>query len=753
MTTNATTLAGCSPTPLASYLKALGVLRLIASPTSSVSGTAADSEVRGWWANECFHVRTSLDAEALTHFFLEEYAPSPIIAPWNGGSGFYPGDNKKGIEPLASSRIAPRFLTIADAIKAAFQEIQKQGLKKRPEAPDKAHFVAGLRGCLADAALDWLDAALALSGDRLSFPQLLGTGGNDGRLDFTNNFMQRLAATFDIATGKPEENAARLLRTSLFADGTWGFRNVAIGQFAPGSAGGPNASTGYEADSNVNPWDFVLALEGAIMFAGAATRRHQGSPELGASFPFTVRPTGAGWGGVSDSDEENARAEFWAPLWDQPAGYRELEGLLKEGRAVLNGKTARDGLDFARAAASLGTSRGVSAFARYGFVMRSGKAYLAAPLGTLNVGSRTSEGVELIGNLDAGGWLNRIRRLAREKGASARARTAVKQLEDALFVLSEAHVRPRSVQGALGALGDLVGWLRDSRDAPAKISPPPRLSYKWVRMADDGTPEYRVAVALASLGWSSGENPRQDAPAEGEASSTDTAESTAASKKRIALAAHFAPLNPETAPKWRRRWDAQNQARVVWGTGDLESNLIAVLQRRLIDEAIDAPLEAVASARLADIEAFIEGDFDDVRCARLLAGLVWAQPARLPFAKQGFRPVVPFAYAALKPIFTPAVSLKALAEKGLIPPDCKLPIPPGLVSCLQSGRVEEAVRLALARARASGIACPFASPRMPQKTRTGRRLAAALLIPLDAYGLKTLMERAYPAEKENEDVD
>ena len=745
MTTNAITLAGCSPTPLASYLKALGVLRLIASPTSSVSGTAADSEVRGFWENERFHLHTHLDSEALTCFFLEEYAPSPIIAPWNGGSGFYPGDNKKGIEPLAGSKVAPRFLTIADAIKAAFQEIQKQGLKKRPEGPDKTHFVAGLRGCLADAALDWLDAALALSGDRLNFPQLLGTGGNDGRLDFTNNFMQRLASTFDVATGKPKEDAERLLRTSLFADGTWGFHNVAIGQFAPGAAGGPNASTGYEADSNVNPWDFVLALEGAIMFAGAATRRHQGSPELGASFPFTVRPTGAGWGGVSDSDEENARAEFWAPLWNQPAGHRELEGLLREGRAVLNGKTARDGLDFARAAASLGTSRGVSGFARYGFVMRSGKAYLAAPLGTLSVGSRTSEGVELIGDLDAGGWLSRIRRLAREKGASARARMAVKQLKDALFAMSEAHVRPRSVQGALGALGDLVEWLRDSRDSPEKISPPPRLSYKWVRLADDGTSEYRVAVALASLGWSSGEDLRQDAPVDGE--------DTATSKKRIALAAHFAPLDAETIPKWRRGWDTQNQTRVVWGTGSLESNLIALLQRRLIDGAIAAPLDATVPARLADIAAFLRQDFDDVRCARLLAGLVWAQPAWLPFVKQPLRPVVPFAYAALKPIFLPAVSLKALAEKGLVPPNCKLPIPPGLVSRLRSGRVEEAVHMALTRAHASGIACSFAGCKISQKAQMGRRLAAALLIPLDEYGLKILMERAYPVEKENEDVD
>ena len=42
-------------------------------------------------------------------------------------------------------------------------------------------------------------------------------------------------------------------------------------------------------------------------------------------------------GGIANSDEGSARAEFWAPLWNRPAGCHEPEGLLKEGSAVLNG--------------------------------------------------------------------------------------------------------------------------------------------------------------------------------------------------------------------------------------------------------------------------------------------------------------------------------------------------------------------------------------------------------------------------------
>ena len=42
MTYESVTFDGCVPTPLASYLKALGILRLISSDANHVSGRAAD---------------------------------------------------------------------------------------------------------------------------------------------------------------------------------------------------------------------------------------------------------------------------------------------------------------------------------------------------------------------------------------------------------------------------------------------------------------------------------------------------------------------------------------------------------------------------------------------------------------------------------------------------------------------------------------------------------------------------------------
>ena len=502
MTADAIPLRGCTATPLASYLKALGVLRLVSSASNHAHGVAADARARGWWDDGHFHLATSLGAEGLIRFLLDDYAPSAIIAPWNGGSGFYPNDNKEGIGPLTGT-VAERFRTIAEGVRTATNEIQQRGWDECPKDDAKASLIAALRGRLADSALRWLDATVALSGARISFPELLGTGGNDGRFDFTNTFMRRLFGgrdrLFDSTTGAPSPTSERLLRAALQGQPVHGSpRSRSAGQFAPGAAGGANTALGFKGKPYANPWDFVLALEGAVLFAGAATRRHQGAPETGASFPFTVRPTAAGWGGVAAADRTSVRAEFWAPLWARPAGCDELAGLLKEGRAILHGKTARDGLDFARAATSLGTSRGIAAFQRYGFAMRQGNMYLAAPLGVRRVATHVPATAELVNDFDTGGWLPQVRRLAQDNNAPARAQQAMKRFQDALFALTDARATSAMVQMALETLGELVGWLVTSPDARAATRPPPLLRRTWVRHADDGTAEYRAAAALAS---------------------------------------------------------------------------------------------------------------------------------------------------------------------------------------------------------------------------------------------------------------
>ncbi len=693
-------------------------------------------------------------------------------------------------------------------IRHAARTVADLRLTKRPKGKAKVDLVAALRAELGDSALPWLDAVLALSGGDLAYPELLGTGGNDGRLDFTNNFACRLVSRakpeglFNALSGEPSISAARLLEGSLFDAPVSGLYPAAVGQFAPGAAGGPNATNGYERKGEVNPWDFVFTLEGAVAFAGTATRRHQSASgdntsgtttRSGASFPFTVRAVGAGWGGVEAADENDARAEFWAPIWTRPTRALEIESLVGEGRAVLNGRTAKDGLEFARAAASLGVSRGFREFERFGFLMRSGRTYLATPIGRRSVAA--SPGVQLVADLDAGDWLARVRRIGRNDKEPGAARRAVKRLEDALFGLLASPVTTQETERALVALGQVVGWLALSPSGRnATGAPPPLLSSTWIRRADDGSAEFRVAAALAAIGLpiqvrptkrSDTQDPHAERPVghgAGEGSSVVRETPPAVEPTRAPgqgqsnvgppMAAHFAPLDEGSflfrgTLGRRRRWAAGDASpTMAWGAGPLVPNLIAVLERRLVEASTrgleDKPLSGATTARLADVSAFLSADFDDARCAALLAGLVWARPTRLRSdAQHPESAPVPFAYAALKPVFMADTALRAT---GVLSADARLPVPPGLVARLRAGgnsrdgrSTHAAVRLALSRAQASGLPSPFGAGRASAglSDRDGRmgagvsadRLAAALLITIGERDLTALVERAYPGAR------
>ena len=697
-------LTGCAPAPLASYLKALGILRLVAEQ--------ADAQVRGRWQGGRFVLSSALDADGLRAFSLDRYTPTPIVAPWNGGSGFYPGDNRIAIEALTAAAAVPRFAGYAATIVTAARVRDACGLQASPKKEEKDRFLLRLRAVLSDDALAWFDAAVLLGGQKSLYPPLLGTGGNDGRLDFTNNFMQRLLDLIDPQTGRATPASGAFLDEALFGEAVPGLASVAVGQFAPGAAGGPNATTGPEGGSRVNPWEFVLMLEGALVFAAAATRRNETDDSAALSFPFTVRATAAGSGHAALKDEGSSRAELWMPLWGRPAGFAEVRGLLAEGRVTLGRRPARDGLDFIRAVSKLGVDRGISRFQRYGLMQRAGKAFLATPLTQVRV--ERNARAELIDQLDAGGWLQSFRRRARHAEAPARLASIGRRLDQALFDLAapagKTETRdPARVQAALMALGDVVHYLAHSPKAREVVRSLPRLRTDWARDAEDASAEFCLAAAIAGLGGGTGARSGDSPP----------------------LLAHIAPVADHGG-----RWAETSQQRVVWGEG----SLVIDAERA---GATDKPLAGGPEADLAAIAAFLAAATDDERIEALVRGLALVEE-RWWLQRRDTTPVLPLpaAYAALKPLFTPDLVLR---KEGLLGPDARLPLPATLLGHLLSGhpdRVARAIRQAQDRARFAGLGRSFDG--LDGGGLDGRRLAAALLIPIQAHAVRRLVATAYP---------
>lgn len=714
-------LQGCTPTPLSHYLKALGILRLVA--------TQIDGEVEGFWQDEIFVLRSRLDSRELAEFFLETYRPTPILAPWNGGSGFYPNDNQSGIAAIEQSdaiRFAPFKAFIVD-MRATLDEL---AYEERPEGEEKAHLLTYLRSSLPDAALDWLDAAVMLAGEDPKYPPLLGTGGNDGRLDFTNNFMQRLTELFDAQTGEPIGDSDPLLAASLFGKPVPGLGSAAIGQFSPGAAGGPNATSGFEGGSLINPWDFVLMLEGSILFAAAITKKHQNIGPSVLSYPFTVRSTGSGSGAAALSDESPARAEMWLPLWNRPARCDELRNLFSEGRISLGNKPARDGLDVVRALAQLGVDRGIGSFQRYAFLMRSGKAYLATPLNRLAV--RRNPASEVLDELDRGSWLSRFRRLARNKDRPGRVAELARRLEDAVFNVAQEGQQDRRrihLQSLLVSLGAIQRYLAINPQRREECGPVPNLRADWVWQADDQSHEFRIAAALASL------------HSEKHRKSDSDSNHDQPTVRYLPLAVHQAPIDTAGRPVWE-----EGSRQVVWGEGSLDGNLFAVIQRRLVtyeQEALsDKPLAGSPLASLDAIAAFLHGEVETQRIAQLLLGLSLARPPEfLPIQASAPAPL-PAAYRTLKPLFA---TNRLLRQAQILAADEKLPLPLALPRLLHTGRLEGpqgAFAVAQRRLTASGL--PAAFSLRGAAGVNGARLLSALAIPIQQDDLIRLHHRMQP---------
>ena len=729
------------------YLKALGIFRLVSEQK--------DPSARAWWRNDRLVMRSSLDREGLASFFLDEYKPTPIVSPWNGGSGFYARDNQDAINAIsatAGSRFRhyrevismvrrnktmdPLIRQFADAEEVKGNRERKQARKEadaaRSAAKDK--LLAECRVTLPDDSLDWLDAAYVLTTGGAKYPPLLGTGGNDGRLEFSNNFMQNTVLALDLDELRDGKAITRSQVTAaLFnEDSPRLVRKRSTGFYNPGSVGGTNASVGFDDEALTNPWDYILMIEGALLFAGATARRLSAQTNSNAVYPFTVDNSAAGYGtSVGAEYGDASRAEFWAPLWDWAANLHELKHLVSEGRAQLGRRQVSSGTDFARAVVGLGTERGISQFQRYGLLERNGKAYLATPLGRFHVTpiedavEDTAQLANVLFDLDT--WMRSIRRNVTGRSAPAGLAPLLNRLEGVIFEFCQ-QGRKEDMQSVLIAVGHAERWLsksglRKDNDKGKGVRPLNGLSPDWVRYADDGSPEFRLARALASiLGTRPGEG-KQIGP----------------------VRENLAPVSTDGRTSWK-----EDSASFVWTAGDPLDNMLAVLERRCLEGRMQGltcpPLSSGFSARLADVVGFLDGGTDIQRVADLALPLSFVRYWRRDPEKHAGEDAVqrypapselPVAYAAMK--------LTLLAEAFDCPefgPRTAIWMEPRMLAMLRAGRVGEAYAVAHRRLKASGLQPLSDEPGLADGSGRGRRLAAALLFPLDGSNHCALAERA-----------
>ena len=534
-------LHGCAPVPIAHYLKALGILRLV--------GEQCDARALGCWKGNTFELTSPLDRESLLKFFLEDYQPTPIAVPWSG-SDFFKVDRsvdpakfrgkltaastaEKAVEAILCTA-TERLENYRQALRLTFVAMDASGVRAKGDIEgggkvqreNKSRLLQALRNDLPESFLTWLDAACVIENDAPSLNTLLGSGGgSDGNSHFSDNFMQSLwlvLGDFDEQRAKPPKavsgqdfDSRASLEEALFGtpDPRSKIADLSPVMFDSARVGGPNSTSGFIGKSASNPWDFILMLEGACLFSGSLGKKTGTNMRAAARFPFLVESTSVGVG--SPTYAERGR-ELWLPLWHEQTTLTELVAVFAEARIEKHGRAAVSGLDAFVALAQHGCDRGISRFQRIGiFRGRVGGDNYNTTVDQGRFEVRENPSVGLLRPLNS--WLEKFSRAARSDGAPASLQQSARTLDSAIvaFCQTDEPTRRNRVQELLislgaceAALGRSWEWRkRASKKPETKLEPIPLLAPQWLREANTGTAEFRLAAALASVTAFHGKTP------------------------------------------------------------------------------------------------------------------------------------------------------------------------------------------------------------------------------------------------------
>jgi CRISPR-associated protein Csx17 len=734
------------------YLAALGLYRVIASQADSTATCRFD--------DVDFVIETSV--ADLPTWLVDSYSPSPYFSPWNGAGGFGLGAGNAGEDAIKKLTDAdgafagnPRLELFARAYKICkciAQRAKENGWKIN-DKKDKARLVREIRNACPDEMLPWIDACVVVLGNgELDFPPLLGTGGNDGRLEFSSNYHQHVLRVL------PTTAAKRKTSLSWAADAINGTEasklvQAAVGQFDPGSSGTPNSSPFGSADSFVNPWLYILMLEGAVWFASSPARRlsMQAESQPRAARTFTTYPSPVAILGGSDTEE--SRGEVWTPSWRENLALAGVQRIFTEGRAVWRGATAIDSSSMYLAIASKGVADGIAALDRYGIIKRNGLSFVAVRADTMKVPDTADQSLKIVSEVET--WPTNQLRSDSTTVARAARRFAAARVDLAKAPTSES--RRAALLRMLSAVTDTEVAVGNSSKARERTSP--RQPLQASVLLDGATDldlfairEFRLALGFATL---------KLAPAPG-----------AQASARRSLRELIMPVEKTPSGKWswtdRPVVQGYSSRDIMEVLADvLIAHVIAADSRTLTPEANDGDTTESLSAaqrpaRLmigvpgpssgfrvpeSDLHALARSEIDTALFSRWLAALLpleWDSKASA--AARG-------AMAGLPLVTVPSPRLAILrtlrADRVLAPADNAVPIglTTEMVSALARGSIDSALGAAIRRLRQMGYGTIAPSALALTESPKPETVLAAALLP-SARGQSPSTTIVYPLRSE-----
>lgn len=645
-------LQGIRPDSLGNYFIGLGLVSVLAQKSS---------DVRASWRDGSFVILgPGMSRESIEEYVLTKWKPTPYERWW--------ADKQK-----------------ADTKAGTDQNIWKARSKE------------------STSRVRVLDAHLVGVGRRNQFNSVMQMGGKIGQRD-----LARVSENVHKLLRESEEEAkAGWLEATLFGESQTPLpRLTSVGTWFVFANKSFNSGQSWSREGQLSPWSFLLALEGALILVGGASRRLGANARAYAVFPFISDVPSP----VSEGEVGAAKAEFWAPLWKHPATVSEVRALFERGLARIGQRAAKAPHEFAVAARAAGVDAGVTEFVR--FTLRqttSSQVYEAVPSGRVEVASADRSDSELIQPLIP--WLDRLPYEPRDSKQSGKFKGLRGPIEQGIIRLAERPDGPERWQQLLLTLADTQSRIDRNRNLREPRRALPWLVPEWFQRGwPTPTPEIRVARAIASTG-------------------AGTEMPILANVFGVEFDKQKRPILPK---------DHRPQ-RAIWHRGDVVRLFADVLERRLIDTDAESgvPLTARCSCSPDTVISFLSGalDFNEIG--------IWIRPLSLIDWSRWILPKVPedasphFArdgtyllQALFRPLFSPyrlEIDGDELFPEHLRP---RSTTARRLLNLIRQGEWTEAIQLARNHYLAAGRSIVLPSGHIDAD---GNRLAASLLIPVRRF--------------------